>query len=336
MVPNYVGADTPWGQSGKTGDAKTWEEARRPIVDALERDGTFLDVGCANGYLLETVSAWAAEKGVEIEPYGVDIAPELVEIARLVSPSGPTGSGSATPSSGIRPGVSTTCTSAISAACHRTAAESSSTTSSATSARPDGHPRDVQRGDRGAVDRSRRCRWGTGSRDASRCRTGIHASCAGRSGSTREPRPHAERSLNRIALSATLHCLTGCAIGEILGLAIGTALGWGNLATIVLAVVLAFSSATRSRRAAARAPGSPFGQAAGIALASDTVSIVVMEIVDNAIVLLIPGAMDAGLDELLFWGSLAFALLVAFVAAFPVNRWLIARGRGHAVAHAHH
>lgn len=86
MVPNYVGANTPWGQSGKTGDAKTWEEARRPIVDALDRDGTFLDVGCANGYLLETVSAWAAEKGVEIEPYGVDIAPELVEIARARLP----------------------------------------------------------------------------------------------------------------------------------------------------------------------------------------------------------------------------------------------------------
>jgi hypothetical protein len=147
---------------------------------------------------------------------------------------------------------------------------------------------------------------------------------------------HAEQSLNRIALSATLHCLTGCAIGEILGLAIGTALGWGNLETIVLAVVLAFFFGYSFTAVPLLRSGLAFGQAAGIAFASDTVSIVVMEIVDNAIVLLIPGAMEAGLDELLFWGSLAFALLVAFVAAFPVNRWLIARGRGHAVAHAHH
>jgi Domain of unknown function (DUF4396) len=143
-------------------------------------------------------------------------------------------------------------------------------------------------------------------------------------------------SINRVAFSATLHCLTGCAIGEILGLAIGTALGWGNLETIVLAVVLAFFFGYSFTAVPLLRSGLAFGTAAGIALAADTVSIAVMEIVDNAVVLLIPGAMEAGLDELLFWASLAFALAVAFVAAFPVNRWLIARGRGHAVAHAHH
>jgi Domain of unknown function (DUF4396) len=143
-------------------------------------------------------------------------------------------------------------------------------------------------------------------------------------------------SLNRVAFSATLHCLTGCAIGEILGLAIGTALGWGNLETIVLAIVLAFFFGYSFTVVPLLRSGLAFGAAAGIALAADTISITVMEIVDNAVVLLIPGAMDAGLDELLFWASLAFALAVAFVAAYPVNRWLIARGRGHAVAHSHH
>jgi hypothetical protein len=143
-------------------------------------------------------------------------------------------------------------------------------------------------------------------------------------------------SLNRLAFSATWHCLTGCAIGEILGLAIGTALGWGNLETIVLAIVLAFFFGYSFTVVPLLRSGLAFGAAAGIAFAADTISITVMEIVDNAVVLLVPGAMDAGLDELLFWASLAFALAVAFVAAYPVNRWLIARGRGHAVAHSHH
>ena len=143
-------------------------------------------------------------------------------------------------------------------------------------------------------------------------------------------------SLNRVAFSATLHCLTGCAIGEILGLAIGTALGWGNFETIVLAIVLAFLFGYSFTVVPLLRSGLAFGAAAGIAFAADTISITVMEIVDNAVVLLIPGAMDAGLDELLFWASLAFALAVAFVAAYPVNRWLIARGRGQAVAHSHH
>ena len=149
--------------------------------------------------------------------------------------------------------------------------------------------------------------------------------------------PHAAegQSLNRTAWSATLHCLTGCAIGEVLGMVIGTALGWGNGATIALAVVLAFLFGY----AFTLVPLLKIlntGTAVKLALAADTASITVMEIVDNAIMLVIPGAMDAGLGTLLFWSSLAFALAVAAVAAFPVNRWLIARGKGHAVVHAHH
>ena len=148
--------------------------------------------------------------------------------------------------------------------------------------------------------------------------------------------PHqAGASLNRTAWSATLHCLTGCAIGEVLGMVIGTALGWGNGATIALAVVLAFFFGyLLTLRPLLRSMS--FASAAKLALAADTASITIMEIVDNAIMLVIPGAMDAGLGSLLFWGSLAFALAVAAVAAFPVNRWLIARGKGHAVVHAHH
>ena len=148
---------------------------------------------------------------------------------------------------------------------------------------------------------------------------------------------HAHRvsSLNRTAWSATLHCLTGCAIGEVLGMVIGTALGWGNVATIALAVVLAFMFGyLLTLRPLLRHMS--FGNAAKLALAADTASIAVMEFVDNAIMLVIPGAMDAGLGSLLFWASLAFSLALAAVAAFPINRWLIARGKGHAVVHAHH
>jgi len=142
-------------------------------------------------------------------------------------------------------------------------------------------------------------------------------------------------SLNRTAWSATLHCLTGCAIGEVLGMVIGTALGWSNGATIALAVVLAFFFGyLLTLRPLLR--HMPFSSAAKLALAADTASITVMEIVDNAIMLVIPGAMDAGLSSVLFWASLAFALAVAAIAAFPVNRWLISRGKGHAVVHAHH
>jgi Domain of unknown function (DUF4396) len=147
---------------------------------------------------------------------------------------------------------------------------------------------------------------------------------------------HAETSLNRLAASATTHCLTGCAIGEVLGVAIGTALGWGNLETIVLAIVLAFFFGYTFTSWPLLRSGMAFAAVVPIALAADTLSITVMEIVDNAILLVIPGAMEAGLGDVLFWASLAFALAVAWVAAFPVNRWLIARGRGHAVVHAHH
>jgi uncharacterized membrane protein len=147
---------------------------------------------------------------------------------------------------------------------------------------------------------------------------------------------HAGPSLTRLAWSATLHCLTGCAIGEVLGMVIGTALGWGNASTIALAVVLAFFFGYLLTILPLLKAGIEKRQAMKLALAADTASITVMEIVDNAIMLAIPGAMDAGLDTPLFWGSLAFALAVAAVAAFPVNRWLIARGRGHAVVHAHH
>jgi hypothetical protein len=143
-------------------------------------------------------------------------------------------------------------------------------------------------------------------------------------------------SLNRLAFSATWHCLTGCAVGEVLGVAIGTALGWSNAPTIALAIVLAFLFGYSFTAVPLLRSGLAFGAAAGIALAADTISIAVMEIVDNAVILVVPGAMEAGLDDPLFWGSLAFALGVAFVAAYPVNRWLIARGRGHAVVHSHH
>ena len=143
-------------------------------------------------------------------------------------------------------------------------------------------------------------------------------------------------SLNRLALSATWHCLTGCAIGEVLGVAIGTILGWGNLETILLAIALAFLFGYSLTMLPLLRAGLALGAAIPLAFASDTLSITVMEIVDNAIILVIPGAMEAGLSDVLFWGSLAFSLVIAFMAAFPVNRWLIARGRGHAVVHAHH
>jgi hypothetical protein len=143
-------------------------------------------------------------------------------------------------------------------------------------------------------------------------------------------------SLNRLAFSATAHCLTGCAIGEVLGLVVGTALGWGTVATIALAVALAFFFGYSLTMIPLLRSGLALATVLPLAFASDTLSITVMEIVDNLVIVLIPGAMDAGLGSLLFWGSLAFALAVAFVAAFPVNRWLIARGRGHAVVHEHH
>jgi len=139
-----------------------------------------------------------------------------------------------------------------------------------------------------------------------------------------------------VAFSATAHCLTGCAIGEVLGLVIGTILGWGNVAIIALAVVLAFFFGYSLTMLPLLRSGLALATVLPIAFAADTLSITVMEIVDNLIILIIPGAMEAGLTSLLFWGSLALALAVAFVAAFPLNRWLIARGRGHAVVHQYH
>lgn len=142
--------------------------------------------------------------------------------------------------------------------------------------------------------------------------------------------------LTRLAVTATLHCLTGCAIGEVLGLVIATALDWGNLASIVLAVALAFVFGYGLTLLPMLRSGLAFGAAMGIAFAADTVSIATMEVVDNAVVLLVPGAMDAGLSSGLFWSSLAVSLAVAFVVTVPVNRALIARGKGHAVVHGQH
>jgi hypothetical protein len=143
-------------------------------------------------------------------------------------------------------------------------------------------------------------------------------------------------SLNALAFSATVHCLTGCAIGEVLGMVIATALGWGNLATIAISVVLAFAFGYSLTSLPLLRAGMTLGAVAPLALASDTISISIMEVVDNAIVLAIPGAMQATLADPGFYAALALALLLAGVAAFPANRWLLARGKGHAVVHAHH
>jgi hypothetical protein len=139
-----------------------------------------------------------------------------------------------------------------------------------------------------------------------------------------------------VAASATLHCLTGCAIGEVLGMVIGTAAGLSNMATVVLSVALAFVFGYGLTMRGVLRAGVGFRGALRIAFAADTVSIAVMEIIDNAIVLGVPGAMEAGLASVLFWGSLAFALAAAFVVTVPLNRWMIGRGKGHAVVHAYH
>lgn len=140
----------------------------------------------------------------------------------------------------------------------------------------------------------------------------------------------------RPALQATLHCLTGCAIGEVLGMVIGTALGWHNAATVVVSIALAFVFGYALTMRGVLAAGVSFRQALSVALAADTVSIAVMEVVDNGVVLAVPGALDAGLGSALFWGSLAVSLLIAFLVTTPVNRWMIGRGRGHAVVHQYH
>jgi hypothetical protein len=147
---------------------------------------------------------------------------------------------------------------------------------------------------------------------------------------------HAGMSLNTLAFAATVHCLTGCAIGEVLGMVLGTAFGWTNGATVVASILLAFVFGYGLTSLPLLRSGMSLRQVAPLAFASDTLSITTMEIVDTVIVLVIPGALDAGLTDPLFWGSLAVALALAGVAAYPVNRHLIARGKGHAVMQAHH
>ena len=145
-----------------------------------------------------------------------------------------------------------------------------------------------------------------------------------------------DAALNRIAFSATVHCLSGCAIGEVLGMVIGTAAGFSNLATTLLSIALAFFFGYSFTSYPLLRSGMALAAVVPIALASDTISIAIMEVVDTAIIVLIPGALDAGLGDPLFWGSLAVALLIAGAAAFPANRALIRRGKGHAVVHQHH
>jgi hypothetical protein len=147
---------------------------------------------------------------------------------------------------------------------------------------------------------------------------------------------HADQSLNGAALSATTHCLTGCAIGEVVGMAVATGAGWGNLASIVLAVALAFVFGYALTLTPVLRAGLSLRQATGVALAADTVSIAIMEAVDNGFVLLVPGAIEAGLSDAKFWWSIAVGFAIAFGPAWAVNRWLIARGKGHAVAHRYH
>ncbi|MFI6076033.1 DUF4396 domain-containing protein [Actinoplanes sp. NPDC051343] len=144
------------------------------------------------------------------------------------------------------------------------------------------------------------------------------------------------RELTRAAISATLHCLTGCALGEILGMVLTTALGWGNAANIVVSIALAFVFGYTLAMRPVLGAGVPLRRALGIALASDTVSITSMELMDNLGLIAIPGAMNAGLADWLFWASLVGTLAIAFVITVPVNRWLIARGKGHALVHQYH
>src|SRR5215213_2930845 len=145
--------------------------------------------------------------------------------------------------------------------------------------------------------------------------------------------PASGRALDAVALSATLHCLTGCAIGEVAGMVLGTALGFSQWGTVALAVALAFVFGYSLTSLPLLRAGFAVAAVIPIALASDTFSILVMEVIDNLVMVVVPGAMDAGLGSLLFWGALSFALSVAFVVAVPVNRWLIARGKGHAAVH---
>jgi Domain of unknown function (DUF4396) len=145
-----------------------------------------------------------------------------------------------------------------------------------------------------------------------------------------------DASVNRLALSATVHCLTGCAIGEVLGMILATWWGWGDVASIVLAVILAFFFGYGLTSLPLLRSGMSPRQVAPLAFASDTASITTMEIVDNLFIVVVPGALAAGLGDPLFWWSLGIGLLIAGAVAWPVNRWLIVRGKGHAAVHAHH
>jgi hypothetical protein len=143
-------------------------------------------------------------------------------------------------------------------------------------------------------------------------------------------------SLNRLAFSATVHCLTGCAIGEVLGMVLATWWDWSDAASIALAVVLAFFFGYALTSLPLLRSGMTLRRVVPLAFASDTASIATMEVVDNLIIIVVPGALAAGLGDPLFWGSLAVALLIAGAVAYPLNRWLISRGKGHAVVHSHH
>ena len=145
-----------------------------------------------------------------------------------------------------------------------------------------------------------------------------------------------KNTLNSTAASATLHCLTGCGIGEVLGMVISTALGWSTVPSIILAIILAFTFGYLLSIKPLLSHGLGWKKSFKIALAADTASIAVMEVTDNGLILLVPGAIHAGLDTFLFWASLALSLVVAFLFAFPLNRYLIARGKGHALAHRYH
>ncbi|MCX4848496.1 DUF4396 domain-containing protein [Streptomyces sp. NBC_00893] len=163
-----------------------------------------------------------------------------------------------------------------------------------------------------------------------------HADNSSHSGHATHAAHHPGGASWSMAARATLHCLTGCAIGEILGMVIGTALGWGNMATMVLAIVLAFFFGYSLTLRSILKAGVDFRTALSVAFAADTLSIAVMELIDNGVIALWPGAMDATLADTLFWGALAISLAVAFVVTTPVNKWMIGRGKGHAVVHQYH
>ena len=147
---------------------------------------------------------------------------------------------------------------------------------------------------------------------------------------------HGDGSLSRLAVSATFHCMTGCVLGEVTGLVIATALGWANLPSIALAVGLAFLFGYVLTSSPLAKAGLSLAAIVPIALATDTVSITIMEVIDNAVMLLVPGAMDAYLNELLFWGPMLGGFVVAFPFAWYANRYLLARGKGHALVHQYH